>query len=141
MSNIKALLIDLEGVLYNDNKLIPGSIEVIKELKKNSLILRFLTNTTTVSRKMILDKLLNFGFDIEEKEIFTPIIATKNYLKDNLVKKISLFTNIEIIDEFNEYEITQKDPEVVIMGVNKYQTPALPDISSTRHVTLSRSNK
>ena len=116
MSNIKALLIDLEGVLYNGNKLIPGSIEVIKELKKNSLILRFLTNTTTVPQKLILYKLLNFGFDIEEKEIFTPIIATKNYLKDNLVKKISLFTNIEIIDEFNEYEITQKDPEVVIMG-------------------------
>ena len=106
----------MEGVLYNGNKLIPGSIEIIKELKKNSLILRFLTNTTTVTRKLILDKLLNFGFDIEEKEIFTPIIATKNYLKDNLVKKISLFTNIEIIDEFNEYEITQKDPEVVIMG-------------------------
>ena len=31
MPNIEALLIDLEGVLYSDNKLIPGSIDVIKE--------------------------------------------------------------------------------------------------------------
>ena len=116
MSNIKGLLIDLEGVLYSDNKLIPGSIEVIKELKKNSIKLRFLTNTTTAPRKLILNILQDFGFDIEEEEIFTPIIATKNYLRDNSVKKIALVTDIEIIAEFNDYEITKKDPEVVIMG-------------------------
>ena len=88
----------------------------IKELKREGIKLRFLTNTTTAPRKIILKKLINFGFDIEEKEIFTPIIATKNYLRDNTVKKISLVTNIEIIEEFKEYEITQKDPEAIIMG-------------------------
>ena len=116
ITGVKGLLIDLEGVLYSDNNLIPGSIEVIKELKKNSLKLRFLTNTTTAPRKIIFNKLYDFGFDIEEKEIFTPIIATKNYLRDNRVKRIALITNIEIIEEFNDYEITQKNPEAVIMG-------------------------
>ena len=90
LENIKAVLIDLEGVLYSDNQLIPGSIDIIKTLKKEGLKLRFLTNTTTAPRKLILEKLINFGFDIEEKEIFTPIIATKNYLGDNSIKKISL---------------------------------------------------
>ena len=116
ITGVKGLLIDLEGVLYSDNKLTPGSIEVIKELKKNSLKLRFLTNTTTAPRKIIFNKLYDFGFDIEEKEIFTPIIATKNYLRENRVKRIALITNIEIIEEFNDYEITQKNPEAVIMG-------------------------
>ena len=116
ITGVKGLLIDLEGVLYSDHNLIPGSIEVIKELKKNSLKLRFLTNTTTAPRKIIFNKLNDFGFDIEEKEIFTPIIATKNYLRDNRVKRIALITNIEIIEEFNDYEITQKNPEAVIMG-------------------------
>mgnify|MGYP003951184029 FL=1 len=116
ITNVKGLLVDLEGVLYSDNNLIPGSLEVIKELKKNSLKLRFLTNTTTAPRKLIFNKLQDFGFDIEEKEIFTPIIATKNYLRDNRVKRIALITNIEIIEEFNDYEITQKNPEAVIMG-------------------------
>ena len=116
ITGVKGLLIDLEGVLYSDHNLIPGSIEVIKELKKNSLKLRFLTNTTTAPRKIIFNKLYDFGFDIEEKEIFTPIIATKNYLRENRVKRIALITNIEIIEEFNDYEITQKNPEAVIMG-------------------------
>ena len=30
ITDVEGLLIDLEGVLYSDNKLIPGSIEVIK---------------------------------------------------------------------------------------------------------------
>ncbi len=116
IAKIKALLIDLEGVLYSDNKLIPGSVDVIKEFRKNNLKLRFLTNTTTTPRKLIFNKLKDFGFDIKEEEIFTPIIATKNYLKDNRVKRIALITNIEIIEEFNEYEITQKNPEAIVMG-------------------------
>ncbi len=115
-NNIKALLIDLEGVLYNDNKLIPGSVETIEKFRELGLKLRFLTNTTTAPRKFILEKILNFGFDIDELEIFTPLIATKNYLRDNAIKKISLFTNIEIVEEFNDYEITHKNPEAVIMG-------------------------
>ena len=115
-TDVKGLLIDLEGVLYSDNKLIPGSIKVIKELRKNNLKLRFLTNTTTTPRKLIFNKLQDFDFDIKEEEIFTPVIATKNYLRDNRVKKIALVTNVEIIEEFNDYEITQKNPEVVIMG-------------------------
>ena len=89
--------------------MIHGSIETIKELKKEGLKLRFLTNTTTAPRKLILEKLINFGFNIEEEEIFTPIIATKNYLKEKEVKKIALVTNLEIVEELEEYEITQKD--------------------------------
>ena len=116
ITNVKGLLIDLEGVLYSDNKLIPGSIDVIKKLRKHNLKLRFLTNTTTTPRNLIINKLQDFGFNIQEEEIFTPIIATKNYLRDNKVNKIALVTNIEIIEEFNDYEITQKNPDVVIMG-------------------------
>ena len=116
--NIKGLLVDLEGVLYNDNHLIPGSIETVKELKKEGLKLRFLTNTTTASRKTILDKLLNFGFDIEEKEIFTPIIATKNFLRDNTVKKISLVTNIEVIEEFRDYETVAREKGFLMVSAS-----------------------
>ena len=104
ITNVKGLLVDLEGVLYSDNNLIPGSLEVIKELKKNSLKLRFLTNTTTAPRKLIFNKLQDFGFHIEEEEIFTPIIATKNYLRDNRVKRIALITNIEIIEPNKEQQ-------------------------------------
>ena len=92
-SRISGLLIDLEGVIYSDNKLIEGAIETIKTIRKNNFKIRFLTNTTIAPVKQILEKLKNFNFNIVKEEIFSPIIATKNYLTQNNLKKICLITD------------------------------------------------
>ena len=88
MKNSKGLLIDLEGVLYSDNNVIPGSVETINELRNQGLVLRFITNTTTIPRIKILKNLLNYGLKINEEEIFTPIVATKIYLEEKNIKEI-----------------------------------------------------
>ena len=87
---ISGLLIDLEGVLYSDNKLIKGAIEITNTIGKHNSRIRFLTNTTTASVKQILEKLKNFNFNIFKEEIFSPIIATRNYLTQNNLKKFVL---------------------------------------------------
>ena len=87
---ISGLLIDLEGVLYSDNKLIKGAIETINTIRKHNFRIRFLTNTTTASVKQILEKLKNFNFNIFKEEMFSPIIATRNYLTQNNLKKFVL---------------------------------------------------
>ena len=56
ISRIIGLLIDLEGVLYSDNKLIKGAVETINTIRKNNSKIRFLTNTTTAPVKQILEK-------------------------------------------------------------------------------------
>ena len=115
-SRISGLLIDLEGVLYSDNKLIEGAIETIKTIRKNNFKIRFLTNTTTAPVKQILEKLKNFNFDIVKEEIFSPIITTKNYLTHNNLKKICLITEPSLVKEFDKFEINQKNPDAIIMG-------------------------
>ena len=87
---ISGLLIDLEGVLYSDNKLIKGAIEIINTIGKHNFRIRFLTNTTTAPIKQIFEKLKNFNFNIFKEEIFSPIIATRNYLTQNNLKKFVL---------------------------------------------------
>jgi len=114
--NIQALLIDLEGVLYSDDKLISGSDKVLQDLRKKGLKLRFLTNTTTIPRNKILNKLTNYGFDIEEEEIFTPVTATKKFLEEKNIKEVFLVTSKELLSEFNNYELTNKNPKAIIMG-------------------------
>ena len=116
LENIQALLIDLEGVLYSDNKLIYGSEKVLQELRKKELKLRFLTNTTTIPRNKILDKLINYGFDIKEEEIFTPVTATKKFLEKNNIREVFLVTSKELLSEFENYKLTNKNPKAVIMG-------------------------
>jgi len=115
-SRISGLLIDLEGVLYSDNKLIKGAVEAINTIRKNNSKIRFLTNTTTAPVKQILEKLKNFNFDIIKEEIFSPIIATKKYLTKNNLKKICLITDPSLVEEFDSFEINQKNPDAIILG-------------------------
>ena len=115
-SKISGFLIDLEGVLYSDNKLIEGAIETIKTIRKNNFKIRFLTNTTNAPVKQILEKLKNFNFDIVKEEIFSPIIAAKNYLTQNNLKKICLITDPSLVKEFDKFEINQKNPDAIILG-------------------------
>ena len=115
-SKISGLLIDLEGVLYSDNKLIKGAIETINTMRKHNVKIRFLNNTTTAPINKILEKLKNFNFDILKEEIFSPIIATRNYLTQNNLKKICLITDPSLVEEFDSFEINQKNPDAIILG-------------------------
>ena len=115
IENIKGLLIDLEGVLYSDNKVIKGSIETIDKLRKKFKI-RFLTNTTTTSRNSIFKKLINFKFNLKEEDIFTPSIAINYFLNKNKIKNIFLMTNSNLSPDFKNFIIDNKSPQAVIIG-------------------------
>jgi len=113
---IKALLIDLEGVVYQEGKEIPGSVSFIQYLDQINFPYLFLTNTTTMSQKDIAIKLLNLGLNINPKKIITPLIATKNYLKKNHLSTIALYCNKRCWVEFDDFEINFQSPDAVIIG-------------------------
>ena len=86
-SNIKGLLLDLEGVVYEGNKLVYGALDNINKLLSYGFKIKYLTNTTVTPRKQILKKLLKFKLSIIETDIFTPPIATSIFLKKNKIFK------------------------------------------------------
>ena len=113
---IKALLIDLEGVVYQEGKEIPGSISFIQYLDKINFPYLFLTNTTTMPRKDIAIKLLNLGLNINPKKIITPLVAAQNYLKKNHLSTIALYCNKRCWVDFEDFEINFQSPDAVIIG-------------------------
>ena len=115
LNNFKGLLIDLEGVIYSGEEVIDGAIETIEKLKKKFRI-RYLTNTTTTSRNLIFQKLLNLNLSVNEEDIFTPSIAINAFLKDKMIKNISLIANEKINSDFKEFNINSNNPDAVIMG-------------------------
>lgn len=78
---VKALFIDLSGVLYEGEDVIPGAQEAMSNARKKGLTLRFVTNTATKSRETILEKLTDMGFSIRSDELFTAPDAALSYLK------------------------------------------------------------
>ena len=77
---LKAVLLDLGGVVYVGREPLPGAIDAIEKLKARGLALRFLTNTTRSSRRMLLDKLRSMGLVIAPDELFVPSSAVRQHL-------------------------------------------------------------
>jgi HAD superfamily hydrolase (TIGR01458 family) len=97
---IKALFIDLEGTLYFKSKQIEGADNTIKLLRQKGFILRFLTNTDSKSTHSIVKDLEDMGLDIHEEEIFTPITALRQFIKQNEGKKFHMLLSNELKNEF-----------------------------------------
>jgi ribonucleotide monophosphatase NagD (HAD superfamily) len=94
LNNIKGILTDIDGTLYFKGKPIPNSIETISKLRKAGLKLLFLTNKDSKSPSTVYKTLQEYGFDVNRDEIFTPIIAVKEFLQKH-PDKISYFVTTQ----------------------------------------------
>jgi HAD superfamily hydrolase (TIGR01458 family) len=78
---IRAVLLDLAGVVYQGEQPLPGAVAAVGALRATELRLRFLTNTTRMPRRMLLRRLAEMGVGIEEEELFTPAQAASAWLR------------------------------------------------------------
>ncbi len=115
---VKGLLVDLDGTLYFKGKPIPHAIETIVKLREAGLKLLFLTNTDSKTPNTILKTLEEYGFFINRDELFTPIIAVKEFLSKFPNKKSFLVTTKEVAEEFQEFRQIKNSeiPDFVIIG-------------------------
>ena len=116
MAEIKGLLIDLDGVIYNDSELIPGATESIDWLRKNNIPYRFITNTTMKSRASLSEKLASFGISVEQEEIFTTVYAAVLYIRNSGKDKCHLLLMDDAKSEFREFDLESPDPDFVVVG-------------------------
>ncbi|MEJ2533231.1 MAG: TIGR01458 family HAD-type hydrolase [Halioglobus sp.] len=79
---IKAVLLDLSGVLYDGTELIPGAREAVARLQASGLKVRFVTNTSQKSRATLLEHLRGLGFEVGEGALFTAVDAAREWLRE-----------------------------------------------------------
>ena len=115
-NNYKGILLDLEGVIYEGSRLIDGSIETINKLLAHGFNIKYLTNTTTTSRRLVFEKLIQFKLPLIESDIFSPAIAANIFLKKKYFSRISLFTNQSLQEDFTDFVIDDLEPEAIILG-------------------------
>lgn len=78
---VKGVLLDLGGVVYVGDAVLPGALEALDRLREAGLALRYLTNTTRSPRRKLLAKLHALGVSAEAEELFMPAIAARRYLE------------------------------------------------------------
>ena len=78
---IKAVLLDLNGVLFEDGSPYPGAEQALNWLRQKGYRLRFLTNTASRSRESLQRDLERMGLGPAAGELFTAPMAARAYLK------------------------------------------------------------
>jgi len=116
MKKIKGFLIDLDGVLYIEDQTIPGAVETVNWLREKSFPFRFLTNTTMHSRDSLVAKLLRFGVQAEPGEMFSTAVVAARWLAGKGVARVQLLLPEDAQKDFAGFEITDNQPQVVVVG-------------------------
>lgn len=110
---LKALFIDLSGVLYTGKQAIPGAVAAIAKARASQLQLRFVTNTSRRTRAQILIDLRELGFELAADELFTAPVAAHTWLQEKKLRPYCLIHQ-DIKSEFAD--LVQTDPNAVVIG-------------------------
>jgi HAD superfamily hydrolase (TIGR01458 family) len=116
MKKVKGFLIDLDGVIYTENQMIPGAAEALIWLRQQGFPFRFLTNTTMRSRDALVAKLSQFGIQADPGEMFSTAIVAAHWLADKGISRVQLLLTEDARKDFVGFEITDSNPEVVVVG-------------------------
>lgn len=79
----EAVIVDLDGTVYNETALIPGAKYGIKTLRSAGVQVQFLTNAAIRSQIHYKEKLNDVGISAASDEILTSGVVTATYLASN----------------------------------------------------------
>ena len=93
---IRGVLIDLDGVMYNNVDIIPGAVETIKWLRDQDIPFLFVTNTTRMSTAAIAQHMNGLGIRSVPDEIISPPGAAAAYMKQHQFTSYHLLAHQEL---------------------------------------------
>jgi len=110
---IRGILLDLSGVLYSGNEVLPGALDAVRKIGAAGLPVRFITNTTRKTSRTILDQLRGMQFDIHPDQLFTAPLAARDYLESHRLNPW-LLVHPELVDEFPAADSAKKINAVLV---------------------------
>jgi NagD protein len=121
----RGFLIDMDGVIYRGNKMIPGAVEFVAALRAKNIPFLFLTNNSQRTRLDMVMKLRRMDFDVEEKHVFTCGMATARFLAQQkpggtayVIGEGGLLNALHD----NGYAIVDHAPDYVVVGEGRTLT-------------------
>ena len=109
-------LFDLNGVFYEDKNIISGANETIDWLKKNSIPYKFISNNSTLSRKLFVEKLKKIGLKINISEVITSNYAGVLTIKKMGLKNCKLIMTEEAKLDYKKFQLQNKKIDAIVIG-------------------------
>jgi len=133
LTNIQALIIDMDGVLWEGSRALPGLKDFFKCLRKNNLPFILATNNASLTQKQYISKLETMGVTVSPHEILTSSMATAQYLSEQTAPGS---TRVFVIGEqglrdpliekgftlIDSYQINKHPADFVVCGLDRSVT-------------------
>ncbi len=116
--DLRTLLLDIEGVLYVHGEPIPGAVEAIDSLRGRVESLRLVTNTSSISRRAVIDRLHRAGFEVGPEEVLTPSAMAVRYCRTVGHEKVNLMVAKSLREDLEEIDLvgTDEDADAIVLG-------------------------
>ena len=115
LQGVRAVAFDLDGVLYQANVPIPGAARTVAAVRGAGLPVRFVTNTTSRSRRLIIQKLERLGFQANVEEVFCPARGAATWLRRQGARA-SFFVPSPALEDFEGVPQDDERPDAVVIG-------------------------
>jgi HAD superfamily hydrolase (TIGR01458 family) len=102
---MQALLFDLDGVLYQGDRVIDGAVETLQWCERRNVPHLFVTNTTSKPRSALVERLAAMGLSVSAEQIFTPPVAAHDYLVSTGATPVALFVRDATREDFTGLDI------------------------------------
>jgi HAD superfamily hydrolase (TIGR01458 family) len=120
MHGVRAILIDIDGVLTVSWRPLPGAVDAVRWLREAGFAVALLTNTTSRTRASIASTLTEAGFPIDVNDIFTAPAITAAYVAEHHPGARCLLLNSGDIGEdlagVTVVDDDDPEPDVVVIG-------------------------
>jgi HAD superfamily hydrolase (TIGR01458 family) len=108
-----AILLDVDGVLHVSGEPIPGAVDAVRRLRAAGHRLRFVTNSTTMSRRQLGELLREMGFALEDAELQTTGGVAARVLEG---KRVLALTMPGLLEDLDGLTLIGMNAEAVLLG-------------------------
>ena len=122
IENIKSkagFIIDMDGVIYHGNKLLPGVTDFLAWLENSGKKYLFLTNSSERTPKELHEKLKRLGINVGEDHFYTSALATASFLANQLPNGSAyIIGDAGLIHAMYSvgYSVNNVNPDYVVVG-------------------------
>ncbi len=128
LRELRALLIDLDGVIYTGTTPLPGVPEFFGTLAELHVQYLLLTNNSTLTTGQFVEKVRAMGVPASEGEVLSSAAATAAYLKHEAPEGAGVYVIGEsgLREEVRAkgFDIESNDPSFVVIGMDRELTYA-----------------
>jgi HAD superfamily hydrolase (TIGR01458 family) len=108
-----AILLDVDGVLHVSGEPIPGAVDAVRRLRVAGHRLRFVTNSTVMSRHQLGERLREIGFDLADDELQTTGGVAARVLAG---KRVLALTMPGLLGDLDGLELIGMNADAVLVG-------------------------